>query len=130
MTQEQYKLFTGESVTYSDEDWAMLMSAAEMRLASFLCLEEFPELTDDNLDLVELLANFVSSVIHFQGGNGAVEEKRIRNFTIRFASSSAANAFSQISKQYGDVIDKYSACDIGISVERSERCHCDYAYGV
>ena len=122
LTQEQYTLDTGQASSYDDEDWEILVSVAEMRLASFLCLDEFPELTDDNEDLTMLLANFIASVIKFQGAGDAVESKRVRNFTINFKTSSAANAFSQIANQYSDIIGKYSKCDFGVKVERSNRC--------
>lgn len=129
LTQDQFKLFTGQAVNYSEKDWQTLVAVAELRLASFLCLDEFPELTDDNLDLAELLSNFIAGVLKFQGGNGAVESKSVRNFTIKFRTSSAANAFSLIASQYRDIIEKYSACGIGIKVERSKDCGC-YGYGI
>lgn len=128
-TQEQYTLYTGQASSYDDEDWEVLVSVAEMRLASFLCLESFPELTDDNVDLGLLLANFIAAVLKFQGDGDAVESKSVRNFTINFKTSSAANAFSQIASQYSDIIDKYSECDLGVKVERSKRCCCGYFYG-
>lgn len=129
LTQEQYTLFTGQTVNYSESDWSTIVAVAELRLASFLCLDEFPELTEANVDLAELLANFICGVLKYQGGNGAVESKSVRNFTIKFKSSSAANAFSLIATQYGDIIDKYSECGIGIKVERSKGCGC-YGYGI
>ena len=128
-TQEQYTLYTGQASSYDDEDWEVLVSVAEMRLASFLCLESFPELTDDNVDLGLLLANFIAAVLKFQGDGDAVESKSVRNFTINFKTSSAANAFSQIASQYSDIIDKYSECDLGVKVERSKGCCCGYFYG-
>lgn len=129
LTQEQYTLFTGQAVNYSESDWSTIVAVAELRLASFLCLDEFPELTEANVDLAELLANFICGVLKYQGGNGAVESKSVRNFTIKFKSSSAANAFSLIATQYGDIIDKYSECGIGIKVEHSKGCGC-YGYGI
>ena len=129
LTQDQYKLFTGQSVSYSSADWTTIVAVAELRLASFLCLDEFPELDQTNQDLAMLLANFIAGVLKYQGGNGAVESKSVRNFTIKFKSSSAANAFSLIAEQYGDIIDKYSECGIGIKVESSKGCRC-YGYGI
>lgn len=127
-TQEQYKLYTGLESSYDDEDWELLVEVAKMRLASFLCLESFPELTDNNADLGFLLANFIAAVIKFQGDGDAVESKSVRNFTIKVRTSSAADAFSQIAKQYPDIIDKYSECNLGVRVERSRKPCCGY-YG-
>lgn len=90
LTQEQFTLFTGQTVNYSASDWSTIVAVAELRLASFLCLDEFPELDETNLDLAELEANFIAGVLKYQGGNGAVESKSVRNFTIKFKSSSAA----------------------------------------
>lgn len=124
LTQEQYKLFTGQTVTLSEADWQTLVTVASIRLASFLCLETFPGLTDKNLDLAELLANFIAGVLKFQGNGDTIESKRVRNFTINFKSSSASNAFSQIAAQYGDIIEKYSQCNSGVIVEGSHRYCC------
>lgn len=126
LTQDQYKLFTGQSVTYSEADWAATVSVATIRLASFLCLDEFPELTDDNLDLAELLANFIAGVLKFQGGTDIEESKSVRNFTIKFKTSSAADAFSLIHQQYSDTIERYSECGLGFSVEKQKGCGCEY----
>lgn len=131
LTLEQYTLFTGITTTLDDEMWESIVTVAEMRLASFLCLEALPELDDENQDLAMLLANFIAAVMKFQGDGDAIESKSVRNFTIKFKTSSAANAFSQIATQYSDIIDKYSACDLGVVVERSRRdccamrCSCD-----
>lgn len=125
LTLEQYTLYTGQSVSFNEADWESIVTVAEMRLASFLCLDDFPELTDENVDLAMLLANFISSVLKFRGDGGAVTSKRVRNFTINFKSSSAADAFSQIALQYGDIIAKYSQCDLGVKVESSRHC-CRY----
>lgn len=129
LTQEQYNLFTGQSVSYSETDWIAIVTSASLRLASFLCLDEFPELTDDNLDLAELLSNFIAGILKFQGGADIEESKSVRNFTIRFRTSSAANAFSLIVKQYGDIVEKYSECGLGFSVEHGKGCSCDKYYG-
>lgn len=128
LTLEQYTLYTGITPAYEDEDWNSIVLVAEMRLASFLCLEELPELDDNNQDLAMLLANFIAAVIKFQGDGDAIESKSVRNFTINFKTGRAANAFSQIASQYGDIIAKYSECDLGVRVERSKRHCCGSRY--
>jgi hypothetical protein len=125
LTQEQYTLFTSHNVNCSDENWTTLVNIAEMRLASLLCLEEFPELDDTNQDLALLLANFLCAVMKFQGTPDTIESKSVRNFTINFKSS-ATNAFEQIYSQYEDIIEKYTQCGIGIHVERNARHCCGY----
>lgn len=124
LTQDEYTLFTGEAISYSNADWTTLVNIASGRLASFLCLNELPGTSGDYADLGELLANFICQVFKFRGDHDAVDSKSVRNFTIKFKTSSAANAFAQIAGQYGDVIDKYSACDLGFTVERSKRYCC------
>ena len=128
MTQDDYKLFTGQTVNYDDTDWGIIVDVAESRLASYLCLEEFPELDETNQDLAMLLANFIAAVFKFQGDSGTIESKSVRNFTINFRSS-ATNAFEQIYKQYEDIIEKYSECELGIDVERSRLCSCEVRNG-
>ena len=130
LTQEQYTLYTGQPINYLESDWETIVSVAEVRLASFLCLENLPT-TDESgeaglpADLALLLANFIAGVFRFQGNGGTVESKSVRNFTINFKTSSAADAFSQIASQYSDIIDKYSQCDLGVRVERTTRvCYC------
>lgn len=130
LTQEQYKLFTGQTVSYSAADWTTIVTVAELRLASFLCLDEFPELTNSNVDLAELLANFIAGVLKYQGTSDTIDSKSVRNFTIKFKTSSAANAFSLIAKNYGDIIEKYSECGLSVKVENSSKgCGC-YGYGI
>ena len=134
LTQEQYTLYTGQAISYTDSDWQSIVTVAEMRLASFLCLESLPTTDESGVavlpnDLALLLANFISAVLRFQGNGDTIESKRVRNFTINFKSSSAADAFSQIASQYSDIIGKYSQCDSGVIVERSRRCCCGYYYG-
>ena len=127
MTQDDYKLWTGATVTYSEADWPRITAVASSRLASFLCLNTLPSTLPD--DLGELLANFIYSVLAHQGDDTPIEEKRVRNFTIRFTTSSAANAFAEISKNYYDIIEKYSNCGNGFAVEKSSRSCCDgYIY--
>lgn len=119
-----YNLYTGQKLCYSDEQWASVLNIAQIRLASLLCLETFPELTDENQDLALLLANFICATLKFQGAPDIIESKSVRNFTINF-NNSATNAFEQIYHQYRDIIEKYSNCgnDTGIKVERSAY-HC------
>lgn len=129
LTQEQYTLYTGLNVSYSSSDWETIVSVAEVRLASFLCLEELPYEGEGDervlpADLALLLANFIAAVLHFQGNGDSVSSKRVRNFTINFKSSSAADAFSQIAAQYSDIIEKYSQCGLGVVVERQRGCCC------
>lgn len=128
LTQEQYTLYTGQTISYTDSDWSSIVTVAEVRLASFLCLESFPELDGSNDDLAMLLANFIAAVLKFRGDGDAVTSKHVRNFTINFKTSSAADAFSQIASQYSDIIAKYSQCDLGVKVESSHwHCGgCDY----
>ena len=121
-----YTLYTGQNLCYSDEQWGTVLNIAKIRLASLLCLEEFPELTDDNQDLALLLANFISATLKFQGAPDIIESKSVRNFTINF-NNSATNAFEQIYNQYRDIIEKYNKCgnETGIKVEHSV-CHCGF----
>lgn len=128
MTQDEYTLLTGQTVNFSDEDWQFLVDIAEARLASLLCLGEFPELDETNEDLVLLLANFLCATLKFQGAPDTIESKSVRNFTINFKSS-ATNAFEQIYHQYRDIIEKYDKCNIGIKVECSAPHCCRYNNG-
>ena len=129
LTQEQYTLYTGLKTSYSTSDWNTLVAVAEVRLASFLCLNSLPALDENNKDLAMLLANFIAAIIKFQGDGDVATSKHVRNFTINLKSSSAADAFSQIASQYGDIIDKYSDCNSAVKVERSSRPCCGYYYG-
>lgn len=127
MTQDDYKLWTGEDASsYTTTEWTKILTVAKLRLASFLCLSELPTDDQGNLpaDLEQLLANFIAEVIVNQGTTGAVESKHIRNFTIEFASTTAANAFAKIAEQYGDIIEHYSNCKLGFAVEGSARYCC------
>lgn len=125
LSKSDYTLYTGQTVQYSDSDWDKLLTIASERLASFLCLVEFPELTEDNLDLAELLANFLCASLKFAGNSDTISSKSVRNFTISFKSN-AANAFQQIYSQYEDTIEKYNQCELGIKVESSRRYCCGY----
>lgn len=123
MTQDEYQLFTGSQVSYSEEDWATLVSVASSRLASFLCLSDgLPaELADD---LKMLLANFLAGMLKHQGGAEAIESKHVRNFTINFKTTASANAFAEIAEQYGDIIEQYSNCKNAFVVERTKGYCC------
>ena len=122
-----YNLYTGQKLCYSDEQWATVLNIAEIRLASLLCLETFPELTEENQDLALLLVSFICATLKFQGAPDIIESKSVRNFTINF-NNSATNAFEQIYNQYRDIIEKYNNCgnDTGLKVERSARHCCGY----
>lgn len=121
MTQDEFKLYTNQTVNYTDDDWAILVNIAESRLASFLCLSEFPELDENNKDLAMLLANFLAASIKFAGNSDQISSKSVRNFTISFKSN-ATNAFEQIYSQFEDIIEKYSDCGIEIKVEKNAPC--------
>lgn len=132
MTQEDYKLWTGEDASsYTQAQWLRIVASASTRLASFLCLETLP--TDDqgklSDDLQELLANFIAGVLEHHGTTGAVASKHVRNFTISFSKTTAANAFAQIAAQYGDIIEKYTQCDLGIDVEKTSHHFCGNYWG-
>lgn len=123
-TQDDYKLYTGQSVNFTDEDWQKLVQLASSRLARFLCLESLPT-EDEELpsDLALLFANFLCLMLADRGNNPHISSKKVRNFTINYDNNSATNAFAELSETYGDIIAKYSACGLGISAERdAPRC--------
>lgn len=121
MTQDDFRFLTGMTTNYTDDQWAKIQESAGMRLASFLCLGELPEPMP--ADLEELFANFIAAVINHQGQAGDIESKTVRNFTVNFKQTAAANAFAKIAQQYGDVIERYTNCGLGINVERNAwRC--------
>ena len=124
MTQEEYKLFTGaDASAYSAEDWNRLVAVASSRLASFLCLPNgFPAEPADDLKM--LLANFIAATLKGQLGSEQVESKHVRNFTINFKTTDAANAFAAIANQYQDIIDAYSNCDKAYAVEGNAHYCC------
>ena len=121
LTQQEFTTLTGQTINYSKNDWELLEGIAEIRLASLLCLDIFPDLDSTNTDLALLLANFISAILKYMGADDTIESKSVRNFTINFKSS-ATNAFEQIYSQYRDIIEKYSQCDTIVKVERS-CCH-------
>lgn len=121
MTQDDFKFLTGMTTSYTADQWDKILQSASTRLASFLCLDELP--TPLPADLEELLANFIAGVITHQGASGEVQSKHVRNFTVNFRESTAANAFAQIAQQYGDTIERWSECTLGVKVgEPKSRC--------
>lgn len=126
LTQDEYKLFTGDNAAFEDEDWSVIVAEASERLASFLCREALPD--ELPVTLKDLLANFIFAVRRYQGaGAQEVESKRVRNFTINFKTNSAANAFAQIANNYRDIIDMFSECGVGIDAERSKHGCCEHS---
>lgn len=125
MTQNDYKLWTGETVAYTEAEWQRIVNLAKTRLASFLCLEQWPEQMADDLEM--LLANFICAVLRWQGTpEASVNSKSVRNFTISFKDDSAVNAFAQVAKNYKDIIEKYSQCGDSLTVEKSKRYCCGH----
>ena len=120
MTLDDYKLWTGETLAVSDEQFDKLVAVASGRIASFLCLNTLPDPLPDDLAMV--LANFIAAAQNHQGKDMFVTDKKVRNFTISFASNAASNAFKQIARQYGDIIGKYENCEDSMSVEGNRRC--------
>lgn len=123
MTQDDYTFYTGQTAGFSDEEWSKLVAYAKMRLASFLCLETFPELTDENMELAELLAVFICYWLKYRGETEDIESKNVLHFTIKFRKG-AANAFAQLYKNYSREIEKYSDCGSGLVVEKNPRGCC------
>lgn len=124
LTQDDYKLYTGESTSFSDEDWTKLVSMSAARLAGQLCLEELPTDAEGNLpeDLKLILANFVCLMLADRGRNLQVSSKRVRNFTINYSNNGITNAFAKLEQEYGDILGKYSNCTT-IAFERNyPRC--------
>lgn len=130
-TQAQYALFTGQTDNHNATDWAQIVSVAETRLSSFLCLPNgLP--TDPNseqgylpADLQELFANFIAQMLANQGAHSEVESKHVRNFTINFKATTANNAFAKVAQKYADIIELYSNCGIGFKVESSAHYGCE-----
>ncbi len=129
LTQDEYKLYTGASVNYSDSDWQKLVAIAASRLADFLCLPALPLDDKDNLpdELKMLLANFVCLMLSERGQNLRVSSKRVRNFTINYGTETAGNAFLKLENTYPDIIANYSECDSALAVEHNTP-ECSY-YG-
>lgn len=123
MTQDDYKLWTGSTASYTDAEWQKIQTAATKRLARFLCLETLPEPLPD--DLAEMTAYFISAVLANRSASGEVQRKSVRNFTVEFRQPTAADAFAAIYQQFRDVIEAYGNCGSTINVERSTRHCCD-----
>ncbi len=126
MTQDDYKLWTGQSAAqYTLTQWNKIVANASRRLASFLCLENLPTDEQGNLpsDLEEVLANFINAILAAQGQNSQVESKSVRNFTIKY-STATADAFATIYAKFADVISWYSNCTDGIDVEKRAHYCC------
>lgn len=127
LTQDDYKLYTGETSNLSDEDWLKMVSLASSRLAAQFCIEELP--TDDKGNLPEdlklVLANFICLMLADRGRNLEVSSKRVRNFTINYSNNGITNAFAKLSQEYADILGKYSNCAT-IAYERNYlRCEGD-----
>lgn len=122
LTQDDYKLYTGETSNLSDEDWSKMVSLASSRLAAQLCLETLPADVEE-MNLV--LANFICLMLADRGRNLQVSSKKVRNFTISYSNNGITNAFAKLSQEYGDILGKYSNCT-GIAYERRyPRCEGD-----
>lgn len=126
LTQDDYKLYTGETSSLSDEDWSKMVALALFRLENALCLEEAPRDDEGNLlsDFAMLLANFIYLMLSHRGSDSRIESKSVRNFTIKFGSSGVTGAFAKLSENYPDIIEKYSQCGSTMSVEKSTRLCC------
>ena len=132
MTQDDYKLWTGEDASaYTNDQWTRIVANASTRLASFLCLETLPTDSQGNLpdDLQELLANFIAGVLEHHGTTRAVASKPVRTLTLSFSNTTAANASAPPAAQYGDIIEKYTQCDLGIDVEKTSHYFCGNYWG-
>ena len=123
LTQDDYKLYTGETSALSTEDWEKMVGLAVFRLENALCLEELP--TQDGEipeELKMVLANFICLMLAGRGRNLQVSSKKVRNFTISYNNSSVANAFSKLQQEYGDILGKYSQCRTFIAERPAPRC--------
>lgn len=119
LTQDDYKLYTGETSNFSEEDWSKIVSLVAGRLAAQLCLEALPTDADGNVseELKLVLANFICLILADRGRNLQVSSKKVRNFTISYSNNGITNAFAKLSQEYADIIGKYSNCT-GIAYER------------
>lgn len=127
LTQDDYKLYTGETISFSDEDWTKLVSMSKVRLAGLLCLEKLPTDSEGNLpsDLGLVLANFIYLTLSHRGADSRVASKSVRNFSISFGSSSVSSAFAKLRDNYGDILDKYSNCGSSLDIEHNTRTCCE-----
>lgn len=128
LTQDDYKLYTGETSSLSTENWSKIVSLGVERLAWQLCLEELPKDSEGNLpnDLAMLLANFIYLMLSHRGSDSRIESKSVRNFTIKFGTSGVTGAFAKLSENYPDIIEKYSQCGATMSVERNTETCCGH----
>ncbi len=126
LTQDDYKLYTGETSNFSDEDWSKMVSMSAVRLAGLLCLEELPTDSEGVLpeDLALVLANFIYLVISHRGADSRVVSKSVRNFSINYGNSNVSSAFAKLRDNYGDILDKYSNCGLGLDIEHNTRTCC------
>ncbi|MCM1218188.1 MAG: hypothetical protein NC548_27195 [Lachnospiraceae bacterium] len=75
-------------------------------------------------DLAMLLANFIAIMIKIRGDKAQIETKKVRNFSISYAQN-AGKAYAKLRQNYGDVIEKYSACCCGVYVSSTRRRYCN-----
>lgn len=123
LTQDEYKLYTGETSTLSAEDWLKMVGLASSRLAAALCLEALPEQDGEISEELKLvLANFICLMLAGRGRNLQVSSKKVRNFTISYNNSSVANAFAKLEQEYGDILGKYSQCRTFAAERPAPRC--------
>lgn len=125
-SQDDYKLYTGVTTDFSDENWSKMVNIADGRLASSLCLDKLPTDEDGNLpnDLAMVLANFIYLMLEHRGSDSKVSSKRVRNFTINYSSDGVTGAFTKLRDNYGDIVDRYSECGSTLSVEHNTRLCC------
>lgn len=126
LTQDDYRLYTGETSNLSGENWSKIVNLAADRLALQLCLEELPLDDEGKLpsDLAMLLANFIYLMLSHRGSDSRIESKSVRNFTIKFGTSGVTGAFAKLSENYPDIIKKYSQCGSSMSIERNTEICC------
>lgn len=134
LTQDQYKLWTGQTIQFDNSDWAQIVAVSAARLASFLCLPNGlpidPDSKDGSVpaDLQELLSNFIAGVFATQGSTSEITSKHVRNFTINFRTT-ASDVFAMIAEKYGDIIEFYSNCGLTFKVEGDAKYNCDGGCG-
>lgn len=126
LTQDDYKLYTGETSNLSSEDWSKMVRISDGRLAEMLCLDELPKDAEGNLpdDLAMVLANFIYLMLSHRGSDSRVTSKKVRNFLINYGSDGITGAFAKLRENYGDILDKYSDCGSTIKAECNMRLCC------
>lgn len=127
LTQDDYKLYTGETSNLSKEDWSKIVDLSSSRLAALLCLDALPTDEDGNSpeELNMVLANFICLMLADRGRNLQVSSKRVRNFTINYSNNGVTNAFAKLTQEYGDILGKYSNCKGYAFERRYPRCNGD-----